>query len=68
MNRVAGVKDQSERVAWRALEAGEPPTNWGVRRRCVAPGCDTVLSRYNPAARCTVHGGWHQPPGPRDRR
>lgn len=27
-------------------------------RRCGHPDCDTRLSRYNPDALCTAHGGW----------
>ena len=27
-------------------------------RRCAAEGCDTRLSRYNPADTCNRHEGW----------
>lgn len=34
------------------LEVHEPG------RRCAHPDCATRLSRYNPDALCTAHGGW----------
>jgi hypothetical protein len=30
---------------------------WG--RVCEAPGCSTVLSRYNPTKGCSLHGSRH---------
>jgi hypothetical protein len=30
-------------------------TSYGTGRRCEIPGCTTVLSRYNDAARCWSH-------------
>ena len=57
MNYVTGVKDGTMAAA-RPLESGKPLSTWGVQRRCTAPGCDTLLSRYNPADTCTSHGGW----------
>jgi hypothetical protein len=28
---------------------------YGQARQCVAPGCETTLSRYNPGECCSVH-------------
>ena len=30
---------------------------YGSGRRCAEPGCHTILSMYNPASFCAVHGG-----------
>ena len=40
------------------LEHGSPPTQQAPDRRCSAPGCATVLSRYNPSGTCARHAGW----------
>ncbi len=59
MSHMAGITDSSL-AAWWPLESGKPPTSWGMRRRCQTSGCDTVLSRYNPATTCAAHGGWQR--------
>jgi hypothetical protein len=50
------------------LRTGDPMEDFGSRRRCQSPDCDVVLSRYNPAPRCSLHQGWVQGPAPRRRR
>ena len=32
--------------------------SFGNTRTCAADGCDTQLSRYNPARCCYLHEGW----------
>jgi len=44
---------------------GEPVKTFGDGRVCAAPGCSTVLSRYNPSEFCALHarsdaGGEHR--------
>lgn len=50
------VAPRTERAV--KLTQGEPLDTHGERRRCIADGCDTVLSRYNPDSVCKSHGGW----------
>ena len=33
----------------------EPPRKRGPKRVCAKPGCDTILSIYNPQAYCSIH-------------
>lgn len=40
------------------LQTGHPMQDFGQRRQCEEPECRVVLSRYNPASRCTLHKGW----------
>jgi hypothetical protein len=40
----------------------------GTDRVCDEPTCTTQLSRYNPAASCSVHAGWADPAKPRRRK
>ena len=49
------------------LSTGDPMQNFGTSRHCETEGCVARLSRYNPAATCGVHRGWHEPPQPRRR-
>lgn len=44
------------------------PATYGAGRTCDAPGCETVLSRYNGANQCARHKGWPDPPPRRRRR
>lgn len=46
-----------------ALSSGRPVEQYdGIGqsgpRCCTYPGCVTRLSRYNPNASCSAHGGW----------
>ena len=50
------------------LQTGDPMTSFGTARRCGAPDCGARLSRYNPAATCSLHQGWREGPQPRRRR
>ena len=34
---------------------------FGLGRICETPGCDTVLSKYNPAHFCSVHDALSRP-------
>ncbi len=40
----------------------------GTGRTCATPGCTATLSRYNPAAVCSAHGGWTDPASTRRER
>jgi hypothetical protein len=42
--------------------------SFGNTRTCAADGCDTQLSRYNPARCCYLHEGWDLEPVTRPRR
>jgi hypothetical protein len=42
--------------------------SFGNTRTCAANGCDTPLSRYNPAPCCYLHQGWDLEPVTRSRR
>lgn len=44
------------------LQSGDPMEDFGQRRQCAEPECRVVLSRYNPAPRCTLHRGWTEAP------
>lgn len=43
-----------------SLQNGKPVAQYGEvdPRACAYPGCGTRLSRYNPNACCSSHGGW----------
>ena len=47
------------------LRSGHPMEDFGHRRQCEEQECRVVLSRYNPAPRCTLHRGWTEPPATR---
>ncbi len=40
----------------------EPLSTYGAGRTCGAPGCGTLLSRYNPSGFCCLHHGWAETP------
>jgi hypothetical protein len=42
--------------------------SFGTTRTCAVDGCDTQLSRYNPASCCYRHQGWDLEPVTRPRR
>ncbi|CAN5255156.1 hypothetical protein BH20ACT9_BH20ACT9_02170 [soil metagenome] len=44
-----------------SLTNGSPLRQSGAGRTCATPGCTATLSRYNPAAVCSAHGGWTDP-------
>lgn len=44
------------------LERGTPAPQQRAGRRCAVPGCDTLLSRYNPSETCARHAGWQDEP------
>lgn len=50
------------RLVTHSLENSQKPPSrtFGAERICSAPGCMTVLSKYNPADVCSSHGGWNQ--------
>ncbi|HKO83581.1 MAG TPA: hypothetical protein VJ140_03265, partial [Actinomycetota bacterium] len=52
----------------RAVGADVPVRSFGRRRVCEAPGCEVLLSTYNPARRCYTHNGWDREPKTRPRR
>jgi hypothetical protein len=50
---------QLRRARYESLSgAVTPMVHRQTGRRCSAPGCTTVLSRYNPSDRCSAHLGW----------
>jgi len=51
-----------------ALQTGDPLEQFGEQRRCGAPDCRALLSRYNPASTCSLHRGWIPGPTPRRKR
>jgi hypothetical protein len=50
------------------LHSGEPQDQYGQARRCGAPDCEALLSRYNPGETCSLHAGWREPTARRRRR
>lgn len=44
-----------------SLTNGTPLQQSRTGRTCATPGCTATLSRYNPAAVCSAHGGWTDP-------
>jgi hypothetical protein len=42
----------------RAPNSEAPVRSFGNTRTCAVDGCDTQLSRYNPAPCCYRHEGW----------
>jgi hypothetical protein len=52
----------------RAVGADVPVRSFGRRRVCEAPGCEVLLSTYNPSRRCYTHNGWDREPKTRPRR
>jgi hypothetical protein len=52
----------------RAVGADVPVRSFGQRRICNAPGCQVLLSSYNPANRCYTHNGWDREHRTRVRR
>jgi hypothetical protein len=42
----------------RAPGADPEVRSFGDARVCMADGCQTMLSRYNPDSYCSVHRGW----------
>ena len=41
------------------VKTDERPPTYGTGRLCAIEGCQTVLSRYNPSAICSLHSlGW----------
>jgi len=38
-----------------ATRARDRPKAFGVGRICAEPGCETLLSRYNPDTLCSLH-------------
>jgi hypothetical protein len=42
-----------------SARADECPPTFGAGRVCAAPGCETLLSSYNPGSVCCLHSkGW----------
>ncbi len=53
----------------RRLRPGSVVPQQASHRICATEGCDTRLSRYNPATACSTHEGWDDAaPTPRTRR
>jgi len=44
-----------------SLAGGKPIERFGNGRICAHPACGITLSRYNPNATCSTHGGWETP-------
>jgi hypothetical protein len=44
-----------------ALRSGRALETKDADRVCDEPSCTTRLSRYNPAASCSMHEGWEDP-------
>jgi hypothetical protein len=66
---MSSVRETMQLRRSRALtvRAGGSMSEYETDRRCSAPDCRTVLSRYNPASSCAAHAGWQDPPGKRQR-
>lgn len=64
---MVGPNDEASRP--RRIEGvnGPRPLTYGRDRRCVQPGCGTLLSSYNAGDCCGRHAGWPDP-APRKRR
>ena len=52
----------------RAPGADPVVRSFGTSRTCVAEGCGTRLSRYNPDTYCSMHRGWDRQVVTRRRR
>jgi hypothetical protein len=55
MTQVTSDIDQLRMAGSRPGSAGSRPRTYAVGRTCVAGGCETVLSRYNPTELCWQH-------------
>jgi hypothetical protein len=51
--------DGSKWISGASLVHGAPSATYGRGRVCVAPGCGTLLSRYNPTDKCSIHNELH---------
>lgn len=49
---------QLRQARYAPLERGERVDQAQSKRECTAPGCATMLSRYNPSETCASHRGW----------
>lgn len=49
---------QLRQTRYAPLERGERVDQAESKRECAAPGCATMLSRYNPSETCASHRGW----------
>ena len=59
---------RSARTHGEMLVSGQKCTQYPSGRVCEVTGCETWLSRYNPAATCASHLGWEPAGAPRRRR
>ena len=48
-------------VAVAKIQHGRPSSEYGTGRRCAFPGCNAILSRYNPTDICASHVLKHEP-------
>jgi hypothetical protein len=53
------MRGLSESISATPLSHGTRSRTFPLGRVCGAPGCSTVLSRYNSATRCSLHGTRH---------
>ena len=63
-----GVTDGGRKTRRRAPGADPVVRSFGTARTCVAEGCETQLSRYNPDTYCSMHRGWDRQVVTRRRR
>ncbi len=56
------MEPRGERL--RSGRRSERPAVSQIGRICKAPGCHTILSRYNPSPRCAQHQAPSPRPGP----
>jgi hypothetical protein len=55
-------RNPSDGIEWvgaSGLMTGQSPHTYRKGRVCAASGCATLLSRYNPTKRCSMHGELH---------
>jgi hypothetical protein len=51
--------DGSEWISGSGLPHGMPSRTYRRGRICASSGCGTLLSRYNPTNRCSLHNELH---------
>jgi len=51
--------DGSEWISGSGLLHGTPSRTYRRGRICATPDCGTLLSRYNPTHRCSLHNELH---------
>jgi hypothetical protein len=59
MNMSIVKVDGSEWISASSLLHGTPSRTYRRGRICASSGCGTLLSRYNPTSRCSLHNELH---------